>query len=133
MTTHTPCARDIWWTLDFASAFLPPGVNSRTELVPSPRAYARNGAPRRWLGNNATCVLSDIKSLHVIYYGWHDLPQGLWIINEYFKYYLKHEQKWFMRYKDTRRCRVSLGPIKRALRMFWIASKTIDLVSSLAK
>jgi hypothetical protein len=51
MTTHTPCARDIWWTLDFASAFLSPGVNSRTELVPSPRAYARNGAPRRWLGN----------------------------------------------------------------------------------
>jgi hypothetical protein len=45
-----PCARDIWWTLDFASAFLSPGVNSRPELVPSPRAYARNGAPRRWLG-----------------------------------------------------------------------------------
>jgi hypothetical protein len=51
MTTHTPCARDIWWTLDFASAFLSPGVNSRTELVLLPRAYARNGAPRRWLGN----------------------------------------------------------------------------------
>jgi hypothetical protein len=67
MTTHTPCARDIWWTLDFASAFLSPGVNSRTELVPSPRAYyprpgistfapelvpsPRNGDPRRWLGN----------------------------------------------------------------------------------
>jgi hypothetical protein len=44
MTTHTPCARDIWWTLDFASAFLSPGVNSRAELVPSPRAYARNVA-----------------------------------------------------------------------------------------
>jgi hypothetical protein len=28
-------------------------------------------------------ALSDIKSLHVTYYGWHDLPQGLWIINEY--------------------------------------------------
>jgi hypothetical protein len=52
MTTHTPCARDIWWTLDFASAFHFPGVNSRTELVPSPRAYARNGASRRWLGKN---------------------------------------------------------------------------------
>jgi hypothetical protein len=40
-------------------------------------------------------ALSDIKSLHVTYYGWHDLPQDLWIINEYFKYiymyYLKHE------------------------------------------
>jgi hypothetical protein len=52
MTTHTPInrARDIWWTLDFASAFFSPGVNSRAELVPSPRAYARNGAPRSWLG-----------------------------------------------------------------------------------
>ena len=41
--THTPMnrARDICWTLDFASAFLSPGVNSRAELVPSPRAYAR--------------------------------------------------------------------------------------------
>jgi hypothetical protein len=38
MTTHTPCARDIWWTLGFASAFPSPGVNSRTELVPSPLA-----------------------------------------------------------------------------------------------
>jgi hypothetical protein len=53
MTTHTPMnhARDIWWTLDFASAFLSPVVNSRVELVPSRRAYARNGAQRRWLGD----------------------------------------------------------------------------------
>jgi hypothetical protein len=29
----------------------PPGVNSRAELVPSPRAYTRNGASRRWLGD----------------------------------------------------------------------------------
>ena len=51
MTTHTPMnrVRDIWWTLDFASAFLSPGVNSRGELVPSHGAYARNGAPRLWL------------------------------------------------------------------------------------
>jgi hypothetical protein len=34
--THTPCARDHCWTLDFANAFLSPGVNSRAELVPSP-------------------------------------------------------------------------------------------------
>jgi hypothetical protein len=27
-------------------------------------------------------ALSDIKSLHVTYYCWHDLPQGLWIIND---------------------------------------------------
>ena len=26
-------------------------INSRSELVPSPRANARNGAPRRWLGD----------------------------------------------------------------------------------
>ena len=26
-----------WWTLDFAKAFVSPGVNSRAELVPSPR------------------------------------------------------------------------------------------------
>jgi hypothetical protein len=27
------CAHDIWWTLDFASAFISPGVNSLAELV----------------------------------------------------------------------------------------------------
>jgi hypothetical protein len=36
---------------DFANAFVFPGVNSRAELVPSPRAYARNGARRCWLGD----------------------------------------------------------------------------------
>jgi hypothetical protein len=41
-----PCAHDIWWTLDFTSAFLSPGVNSRAELVPS------HGASRRRLGEN---------------------------------------------------------------------------------
>jgi hypothetical protein len=49
LVTH---AREHWWTLDFANGFVSPGVNSRAELVPSPRAYARNGAPRRWLGEN---------------------------------------------------------------------------------
>jgi hypothetical protein len=29
-------ARDHWWTLDFANAFVSPGVNSRGELVPRP-------------------------------------------------------------------------------------------------
>jgi hypothetical protein len=42
LVTH---ARDHWWTLDFANAFVSPGVNSRAELFLSPRAYARNGAP----------------------------------------------------------------------------------------
>jgi hypothetical protein len=36
LVTH---ARDHWWTLDFANAFVSPGVNSRGELVPSPPAY----------------------------------------------------------------------------------------------
>jgi hypothetical protein len=35
-------ARDHWWTLDLANASLSPGVNSRMELVPSPRADARS-------------------------------------------------------------------------------------------
>jgi hypothetical protein len=33
---------------------------------------------------------------------------------------LKHEQQCFIRHKDTRRSRVSLGLIKHALRMFKI-------------
>ena len=42
---HTP------GTSDFANAFLFPGVNSRAELVPLPRANARNGVLRRWIGD----------------------------------------------------------------------------------
>ena len=37
-------------TLDCANAFLFPGGNSRTELVPSPWADARNGVSH-WLGD----------------------------------------------------------------------------------
>jgi hypothetical protein len=33
------------------AAFLLPSVNSCTESVPSPQAYARKGAGRRWLGD----------------------------------------------------------------------------------
>jgi hypothetical protein len=46
--TPTPLvtdARGHWWTLDFANAFVSPGVNSRGELVPS------HGALRRRLGD----------------------------------------------------------------------------------
>jgi hypothetical protein len=52
MTTHTPMnrARDIWWTLDFASAILSPGANSRGELVNS------HGASRRRLGEYLTII-----------------------------------------------------------------------------
>jgi hypothetical protein len=32
--------------------FTYPGIISRAELVPSIRACTRNGAPRRWLGDN---------------------------------------------------------------------------------
>ena len=57
MTTHpTPLvshARDHWWTLDFANAFVSPRVNSRAELVPS------HGAPRRWLWDNIAFVNSE--------------------------------------------------------------------------
>jgi hypothetical protein len=54
MVTH---ARDHWWTLDFANPFVSPGVNSRAELLPSPPAYARNGAARRWLGDDNVLLL----------------------------------------------------------------------------
>jgi hypothetical protein len=42
LVTH---ARDNWWTLDSANAFVSPGVNSRGGLVPS------HGASRRRLGD----------------------------------------------------------------------------------
>jgi hypothetical protein len=41
-------ARAHWWTLDFANAFVSPGVNSRGELVPS------HGASRRRLGDKTS-------------------------------------------------------------------------------
>ncbi len=47
-------------TPTFESAMLSfsSGLNSRAELVPSPRAYAQNGAPRRWLGEKILLSLS---------------------------------------------------------------------------
>jgi hypothetical protein len=63
MTTHTPMnrARDIWWTLDFASAILSPGVNSRGGLVPS------HGASRRRLGDKSAirCINKIRKSVKI--------------------------------------------------------------------
>jgi hypothetical protein len=58
MTTHSRSsfvghARDNWWTLDFANAFVSPGVNSRGELVPS------HGASRRRLGENSSTWLKN--------------------------------------------------------------------------
>jgi hypothetical protein len=52
LVTH---ARDIWWTLDFANAFVSPGVNSRGGLVPS------HGASRRRLGD---------KGIKGVYWSW---------------------------------------------------------------
>ena len=43
--------------LQASHGFLKCRKNSRAELVPSPRAYARNGASRRWLGENAKFCL----------------------------------------------------------------------------
>jgi hypothetical protein len=67
MTTHSTSlvthARDHWSTLDFANAFVSPGVNSQAELVPSSRAYARNGAPFRWLGDKVHAKLIHFYSL----------------------------------------------------------------------
>ena len=40
-------------------AFLFPGVNSSAELVPSPRAKARNGASHRWLGDYTEHKFND--------------------------------------------------------------------------
>jgi hypothetical protein len=53
LVTH---ARDNWWTLNFANAFVSPGVNSRGELVPS------HGASRRRLGENLSNRLESLKS-----------------------------------------------------------------------
>jgi hypothetical protein len=61
-------ARDRWWTLDFANAFLSPGVNSRAELVPSPRAYARKGAPRRWLWDDHRTHAAKLNNLNNIFW-----------------------------------------------------------------
>jgi hypothetical protein len=46
LVTH---ARDHWWTLDFANAFVSPGVNSRWELV-YPRPGLTSGTGLRAVG-----------------------------------------------------------------------------------
>jgi hypothetical protein len=86
MTTHRTThsnpghARDHWWTLNFANAFVSPGVNSRAELVPSPRAYARNGAPHRWLGDNKTLIYWDLGKA-VCLWPLDRLGHGLWLLD----------------------------------------------------
>jgi hypothetical protein len=62
----------VFCALDFANAFLSPGVNSRSELVLSPRANARNGAPRRWLGEYGTFSLISqfIQMFYISWYLW---------------------------------------------------------------
>ena len=42
------------------------------------------------------------------------------------KYCLKHEQQCFIGFKNTRRSRVFVNPIKHVLRVFWTASKIRD-------
>jgi hypothetical protein len=55
LVTH---ARDNWWTLDFANAFVSPGVNSRGELVPS----HGSGITLNWKlsGTDAAILYQDI-------------------------------------------------------------------------
>jgi hypothetical protein len=60
-------AHDHWWALEFANAFISPGVNSLAELVPSPRVYAWNGAPRRWLGEYAWKIIDWLTTLQFYY------------------------------------------------------------------
>jgi hypothetical protein len=57
-STSLVSAHDHWWTLDFANAFVSPGVNSRGELVPS------HGASRRRLGDysNSISIPRGLKS-----------------------------------------------------------------------
>ena len=49
--SHAPAIFDILMNFRLRYAFLFPVVNSRAELVASPRDKARNGASRRWLGD----------------------------------------------------------------------------------
>jgi hypothetical protein len=59
--SHAPAIIDELQTipLDFADAFLSPGVST------SPRVYARNGAPRRWLGHIK--ILSFKQCLNILF------------------------------------------------------------------
>jgi hypothetical protein len=70
-------ARDHWWTLDFANAFVSPGVNSRAELVPSP--YARNGAPRRWLGDYSTKTTHEQFFKNIFTWKWYLQKYGNYV------------------------------------------------------
>jgi hypothetical protein len=52
--THSNSRPRSLMNLDFTNAFLSAVVNSRAELVPSPRPYARNG------GLQSTCARSTV-------------------------------------------------------------------------
>jgi hypothetical protein len=63
MVSH---ARDHWRTLDFANAFVFPGVNSRAELVPSRRGLTPGTALRAvGLGINK-CMLYYIIAMRYV-------------------------------------------------------------------
>jgi hypothetical protein len=68
MTTNSRSlvsARDDWWTLDFANAFVSPGVNSRGELVPS------HGASRRRLGDEGNGRHFCMATMNLLWHCWH--------------------------------------------------------------
>jgi hypothetical protein len=60
LVTH---ARDYWWTLDFANAFVSPGVNSCGELVPSHGASGRR-LGEYWWGHGDKCSISSLKTVN---------------------------------------------------------------------
>jgi hypothetical protein len=76
LVTH---ARDIWWTLDSANAFVSPGVNSRGELVPS------HGASRRRLGDKHRQVGYQVSRFQQI---------QIYIISITKVYFLKNVKHW---------------------------------------
>jgi hypothetical protein len=56
----SPCACDIWWTLDFASAFLSPGVGIRT-LGPGLRPERRSAPFARGISHHGHgCVIVSL-------------------------------------------------------------------------
>jgi hypothetical protein len=73
LVTH---ARDDWWTLDFANAFVSPGINNRGELVPSHGASRRRLADYRYKQqmynianfNNITVVLTSFVSSFLFFF-----------------------------------------------------------------
>jgi hypothetical protein len=70
-------ARDHWWTLDFANAFVSPGVNSRGELV-----YPRTAL--RTVGSGITTQHSNFTELKTVFRVMAVLAKRGEVANEHF-------------------------------------------------